>query len=52
MFDCEDCTYFVHPADAPGSVEPLCLWKPNEEDVDENGLLCVIPPCRRHLNEL
>lgn len=47
MIDCEDCPYFVVPADAPSSVESLCLWKPNQEDVDEDGFLYVTPPCRR-----
>lgn len=44
---CEKCTYFGRPSDAPESVEPFCMWQPNEDDTDEEGFLIQEPPCER-----
>lgn len=29
---CENCIYYGTAADAPETVEPECMWQPNEEN--------------------
>lgn len=41
MKECENCSYYGRPSDAPETTEKDCMYTPTEEDME-----CT-PPCQR-----
>lgn len=44
---CSSCTFYGRPGDAPESAPLDCLYKPTEDDVDDEGFVIQEPPCER-----
>lgn len=44
---CSSCSFYGRPGDAPESAPLDCLYKPTEDDVDDEGFVIQEPPCER-----
>lgn len=44
---CSSCIFYGRPGDAPESAPLDCLYKPTEDDVDDEGFPIQEPPCER-----
>lgn len=44
---CSSCSFYGRPGDAPESAPLDCLYKPTEDDLDDEGFAIQEPPCER-----